>query len=201
MRITPSNLEDLPAVAQLFPTSKAANDAGVPPATGASGGGVELNELLARVCEHAATTAGRSLSVLLTPLGTALNLQGDDEVFEFIVSGLLAASHRDRGSGPTTRLGLSAIQTCDELVLNIHGEHPVAASVVQAVTSNGGDGDPTTAHCKRLVEDAGGYLQLVKDPRSPGVSLHLPIEPTNSGDDAATSDNPPRGTHVAVLAC
>ncbi len=201
MRISPSNLEELSAVAQLFPTSKAANDAGVSPATEASGRCVELNKLLDRVCEHAATNTGRSLSVLLTPLESALELQGDDEVFAFVVSGLLAASHRDRGSGPTNRLGLLASQTCDEFILSIHSEHPLAASVVQAVTSESGDGDPTIAHCKRLVEGAGGRLQLVKDPSSPGLALHLPIEPISSSEDAATSDNPPRGMNAAVLAC
>ena len=200
MRIAPSNHKALPSLTELFPASTAANDPCRSRTPEGADTSIEINEMLIRVCEHVASNTRPSLPVLLTPLDSTLNIHEDGDTFAFIVSGLLTVSHRDRNTDPSTRLRLSAARTPHELILRVQGDRELSASVVKAIQSNGGDGDPTIAHCKRLVEGAGGRLQIVRDLESPGVSLHLPIERTACDDNAASATKTSNRATPAVLA-
>jgi len=202
MHIARSTLkfEELQPVALSFTAAQAANEPLPCPQPPSREESVELNELLVRVCEHVATNTLQSPSVVLSPLDSVLNVLGDDETLAFVVSGLLAAGLRDRNSGAVAQLRLNATLSGDELVLSVHAENPPPPSVVKAIESEGGDGDPTVAHCKRLVEGAGGHLRLTSERQSSGVSLHLPLDRLASADNAASAEANLQSSQSTVLA-
>lgn len=183
-------------------TIEAANDCTPPasPEARAELEGVDLNGLIGRVVGEVTGRAGSGAGEVRLSLDPARpRVDGDAVALAFALSGILIAQ-------------LRALDECDEGVVHVETRGTKAgASVtittdgvpplgfVRAITGVAGSGDPTLAHCRRLVEAQGGRMTLAEEGGRIGLRVELPpVPPTRVVSLLAAKRRPPTHTNAGT---
>jgi len=144
---------------------------------------VDVNALVGRVVAHvmAKVSDGPNVDVQLVLAAGRHIVQGDPVALSFALSGILAAQLRaaDEGDGD-----IAVTTTADghgvRVTISNNDIPPLAFVRAVAGDADANDGDPTLAHCRRLIEAEGGRLCLVE--QAGGIALCVvfpPVLPTN----------------------
>lgn len=156
---------------------EAANDSGQ---TTRSSDSVDLNSLVARVVGHVTgRMQPKTTNVALTLAPGRPVVRGNAHALAFAISGVLGAELRTLEDNHEPSELRVAIQVLGETVkIYIAGTDVPPLGLVRALESGSiGEADPTVAHCRRLVEDHGGYIELTARDGQLGFAIVLPTLP------------------------
>ncbi|TPV95516.1 MAG: hypothetical protein B7733_09695 [Myxococcales bacterium FL481] len=169
----------LPPLDREWVTTDAANDAPLP-GTDASWvhdvnrlvSGV-VHQLSRRLIEHRVL-----LELDLCP--GAPSVSGDPQQLAFVLEGILAA---EMESVADVERGVIRIKTSvspDAVKISVLGNSLPLLRFIRAVAedeSGLGDMDPTVAHCRRVLEELGGWIELRDERGFVGFELNIPALP------------------------
>lgn len=170
---------------------------------------VDVNMLVGRVVGHVMSKqhAGPTADVQLTLAPGRHRLAVNAVALSFALSGILTAQMasiegpEDNGVRVTTTADLRGV------AVTISGDTIPPLGFVRAIASESSDaslGDPTLAHCRRLIEEQGGSIGLVED--GGRIALRIAFPPvlpvnvvpfTRDHDDGAVLSPTPRLRLVA----
>lgn len=169
-----SNAVDLlPQLEPKWAACDAAND------TGAAEADYELrirdiNLLVAEVAGRVAARAdvGRAdIELDLTPC--VPEIAGDPRLTAFAIAGVLVAQLHSVEDGGAVRIRTEA--NAQTVKVSILSDALPLLDFIRAIEAD--DGDPTMIHCRRLIEQVGGWMQLRADQGLVGFELNLPALP------------------------
>ncbi len=196
----PANSNEYPAVDHTVVTDIAAapaNDCAFGPSLRHA---VEVNAMVGRVVGHVMSkmTAGPNVDVQLSLVPGRPMVQADPVALSFALSGVLTAqlqSVDDPEEGGHIRISTSA--TVHGVSVTFSSSSIPPLGLVRAVAPEGDPtlGDPTVAHCRRLIEAQGGTLGLVEQNGRIALRIALPpAVPSNvvplRQDDRNPADRP-----------
>ncbi len=154
----------------------AANDGPVP---GTRTRWTDMNLLVATTVARVSARLGASGSYVTLHLAASNPVAlGDSAALQFALAGLLTALLADSHAHARVEVAEDEHDVCVAIVSDELPPLPV----VQALSPNTvGDGDPTVAHCRRLVEACGGRLNLVEDQGELALQMNVPRCPLDPG--------------------
>ena len=165
---------------------------------------VEVNALVGGVVAHvmAKVSGGASVDLKLVLAPGRHVIQGDPVALSFALSGILAAQLRaaDEGDGDiavTTAANGEGVR----VMISNTGIPPLEFVRAIANDTDTKSGDPTLAHCRRLIEGEGGRLCLVEQAGSIALCVVFPpVVPTNVLPLAPTKARTARGDLEPLVA-
>lgn len=165
---------------------------------------VDVNVLVGRVVAHvmAKVSGGPNVDLQLVLAPGRHVVQGDPVALSFALSGILAAQLRaaDEGDGDIAVTTAASGEGVRVMISN-NGIPPL--EFVRAIANDGGTkvGDPTLAHCRRLIEAEGGRLCLVEQAGSIALCVVFPpVLPTNVLPLTSTKAKTPRAELEPLVA-
>lgn len=169
-----------------YPTPEVVTDVGATAANDCARGHgqprvVDVNALVGRVVAHvmAKVSGGPNVDLQLVLAPGRHVVQGDPVALSFALSGILAAQlcAADEGDGDIAVTTAASGEGVRVMISN-NGIPPLA--FVRAIANDDGKGDPTLAHCRRLIEAEGGRLCLAEQAGSIALCVVFPpVLPTN----------------------
>ena len=180
--------EDFTMVSPKFQPCRAANQATTAPGRDAGQITVDLNKIVTHVAgDVAARVNASTVDIQLKLSPGRLDVSVDEEVAAFVLSGLLVAMVRTLDEDGTGHARIQTEQGRDEVVATVTTSGGPSIATVRAVESRDFDGDPTIAHCRRLLEDNGGQLRLTDAEGHVGICVAMPRTTPQSDQQRAVA--------------
>lgn len=179
---SPAPANTLDMVSPKFQPCRAAN---LPPRGHAQRPGTprEINRIVTEISgEVAARMRGDNIDFQLNLAAAPQEAPIDDDTLEFVLSGVLVATAREVRVDADARIFIGTSGRSDEITVTVASNGIPSIATVRAIESTDYDGDPTIAHCKRLIESAGGRLALTERDGTLGVEIAIPMQFSTAGD-------------------
>lgn len=163
---------------------------------------LEVNALVGRVVGHVMSKqpAGPTADVQLVMAPGRHLVQSDPVALSFALSGILAAQMSSVDEGGSVTVATAADTRGVRVTISTDDVPPLA--FVRAISGDGDSqlGDPTLAHCRRLVEEQGGSVGLVEqDGRIALCIAFPPVLPSNVVPLGSSTLRQPGGTTSPLL--
>lgn len=185
---SPPRFEDFAMVSPKFQPCRAANQATASSDRTPGSTGVDLNKIVTHVAgDVAARVNASTVDIQLKLAQGPLDVPVDEEIAAFVLSGLLVAMVRSLDEDASGHARIETRRERDEVIATVTTSGGPSVATVRAVESRDFDGDPTIAHCRRLLEDCGGQLRLTDSECHVGVCVAIPRSRPGSDESRAVA--------------
>lgn len=136
----------------------------------------DINLLVAEVVGRVAARESRIRSDIELDLCPCVpEIAGDPQLTAFAIAGVLVAQLRTLDDGGAVRIKTEV--QAQTVKVSILADGLPLLDFVRALEHDDELGDPTMSHCRRLVEQIGGWMQLRADDGLVGFELNFPARP------------------------
>lgn len=176
---TPVDL--MPQLSSELCATRAANDPGAS-TYGSDDRVADVNLLVAEVAGRvAAHVQSAEVDIELDLQPNVPEIDGDASLLGFVIAGVLVAQLRSLEGADDGVIRVKTEVRRREVKISILANGVPLLGAVRAIEDCDASGDPTMAHCCRLLEQLGGWISLRDERGFMGFTLNLPSFPRVTG--------------------